>query len=721
MTTKQIERQQKILSFVKEQSYTPVKIKEMAVLFCVPKKERGDFHNIIDTLVSAGEIEIDRGGRIRLPKDSMVEGEFMPTRRGFAFVRVEGREDDIFIPESHCGNAYSGDIVRVRITHHGDGKGRSAEGEILQVIERHTASLVGTFAKKKHISYVIPDSAKWTKDVSIPKDMTMGAVDGHKVIVDITDYGDGVKGPMGKVTQILGHRDDPGVDILSVVKDYGLSDEYPKEVLCELGDIPDCVSEDEMTHRLDLRHLDTVTIDGEDAKDLDDAITIQMSEDGTYELGVHIADVSHYVREGSPLDREALRRGTSVYLVDRVIPMLPRRLSNHICSLNAGEDRLALSCIMTIDAKGEVISHRIAETVIRVTERMSYHDVAAILVDRDQALCERYEALIPMFHTMADLEVILHRRRKKNGSIDFDFPECKIKLDASERPMDIVPYERNVATDMIEEFMLAANETVAEEYYWLEIPFLYRTHERPDPEKIQKLSRMTALFGHSMKVGKGEVHPREIQKMISNIQGTKEEAFLSRLTLRSMKRAKYTTLNEGHFGLATSYYCHFTSPIRRYPDLQIHRIIKENIHSGMGGERLAHYESILPGVAKQCSDAERLADDAERDVEKLKKTEYMENHLGDVYTGVISGVTSWGIYVELENTVEGMVRLADMSDDHYDYEEEHYRVIGHRTRKEYRLGQSVSVQVARVDRTYKTIDFVLIEGEDTSWEKTQRN
>lgn len=703
------QRQQMILSYVEDKDYRPMKIKEMAVLFGVPKKERGDFHEILDELIAKGLIMINRRGLICLPEENIVVGQFMATQRGFGFVRVEGLDEDIFIPEHAGGNAFHGDTVKVRLSSHLGHGGRRREGEIIQIVQRAVERVVGTFSRKKNVTFVIPDNGKFTRDIYIPKGGTLDAVDGHKVVVELFDYGNETKKPEGYVIQILGHQNDPGVDILSIVKSFGLPEEFPEVVMQQVAGVPERVSSEEIGGRVDIRSLDTVTIDGEDAKDLDDAITIEKKEDGSYELGVHIADVSHYVTENSALDREAIHRGTSVYLVDRVIPMLPHKLSNGICSLNAGEDRLALSCFMTIDAKGQMMSHRLAETVVRVTERMSYTDVNDILTHHKEDTCERYKMLIPMFETMKELALLLRRNRKKKGSIDFDFPECKIKLDKKGHPVDIVPYDRNIATKIIEEFMLAANQTVAEEYFWLELPFVYRTHEYPELEKIKELAQLTAAFGHHIKVGQEEVHPREIQKLMEEIEGTEEEAFLSRLTLRSMKRAQYTTVNTGHFGLATQYYCHFTSPIRRYPDLQIHRIIKENLRYGISHKRYAHYEEILPGIAKSCSERERVADDAEREVDKLKKAEYMEDYVGDSFSGVVSGVTSWGIYVELPNTVEGMVRLADMDDDQYEFEEDKYRVKGHYSGREYRMGQKVQVKVERVDKLTKTIDFVMMD------------
>ena len=454
-----------------------------------------------------------------------------------------------------------------------------------------------------------------------------------------------------------------------------------------------------------------MTIDGEDAKDLDDAVSIERDGDN-YILGVHIADVSNYVQENSAIDREALERGTSVYLVDRVIPMLPHKLSNGICSLNAGEDRLALSCIMTVNPKGLVIDHEIAETVIHVDERMTYTSVKKILVDRDAKECERYRTLIPMFELMKELSGILRERRKQRGSIDFDFPETKMVLDENGRPVEIKPYDRNVATKIIEDFMLLANETVAEDYYWQELPFVYRTHEAPDEEKIRALAIFINNFGYSMHVGVNEIRPKEIQKLLAKVEDTPEEALISRLALRSMKQAKYTPENTGHFGLAANYYTHFTSPIRRYPDLQIHRIIKDNLRGRMNEKKMEHYHQILPDVTKHSSEMERRADEAERETVKLKKVEYMQQHIGEIFEGVISSITKWGMYVELPNTVEGLVHVANMTDDHYEYFEDRHEMAGVHTHKAYKLGQQVTVRVIDTDRLLRTIDFELADEGD---------
>ena len=606
--------------------------------------------------------------------------------------------------------------------------------------------VVCTYEQSKTFGFAVPDNPKFGSDIFIPQERSKGAVSGHKVVVEVTSYGKKDRKPEGKVVEILGHINDPGVDILSLVRAYGLPVEFDEKVLKQVENVAKPVSEADMAGRMDLRDWQMVTIDGEDAKDLDDAVSVTMDGDN-YILGVHIADVSNYVQEHSALDVEALKRGTSVYLVDRVIPMLPHALSNGICSLNQGENRLALSCIMTINPKGEIIDHTIAETVICVDRRMSYTQVKNILeayhaansqdasvekadgkqddADREteivsdvnvrrqqEALLGEYEALVPMFVRMEKLAGILRGKRMKRGSIDFDFPETKVILDAQGNPIDIRPYDRNVATKIIEDFMLAANETVASDFYWRELPFVYRTHENPDTEKIQKLSTFINNFGYTLHIGADEVHPKELQKLLQKIDGTKEEALISRLTLRSMKQARYTIDNTGHFGLAADCYCHFTSPIRRYPDLQIHRIIKESLRGRLNEKRIDHYEHILPEVAKHSSEMERRADEAERETVKLKKVQYMEQHIGEEFEGVISGVTEWGFFVELENTVEGLVRVTELTDDFYQYYEDTYELVGEATNRRYKLGQKVLVRVEHCDRIMRTIDFALAGEED---------
>lgn len=698
------QRKEMLVQLVHDKTYVPMKLKELAMLLSVPKEQRDELKEVLDILIAEGKIGISKKGKYGKAEEFALAGTFSGHAKGFGFVTIEGREQDVFVPADKTKGAMDGDKVQIVIE--GEARGKRAEGAVLRILEHANKTVIGFYQKNKNFGFVLPDNQKLGQDIFIPQGKDMGAVTGHKVIVRITDFGDDRKKPEGVITEILGHVNDPGVDILSIIKAYGLPEGFPDEVMVQVAGIPDEVEEEEKKNRLDLRHLQTVTIDGEDAKDLDDAISISKENDDHYTLGVHIADVSHYVTENSPLDKEALKRGTSVYLVDRVIPMLPHKLSNGICSLNAGTDRLALSCLMEIDGKGNVIGHRIAETLIQVDRRMTYTAVNAIVTDRDPDVMEEYRDFVPMFDLMKELADILRERRKKRGSIDFDFPESKIILDEKGRPVDIKPYERNAATKIIEDFMLMANETIAEDYFWQELPFLYRTHDYPDPEKMKRLGTFINNFGYTIRTQNGEVHPKELQKLLDKIEGTPEEALISRLTLRSMKQAKYTTVCTGHFGLAANYYTHFTSPIRRYPDLQIHRIIKENLRRGLSDRRFAHYDSILPEVAVQCSSMERRADEAERETDKLKKCEYMSKRIGKEYDSVISGVTNWGLYVELPNTVEGLIRVNDLTGDYFVFDEEHMELVGEMTRKSYKLGQKIRVQVADTDKLTRTIDFI---------------
>lgn len=700
-------RKEMLLKLFDDEQYKPMKLKELCMVLGVPKSERSDLKLMLDQMISEGLITIENKGRyIKMPPDQL-NGTFMATQKGFGFVRVEGMADDIFIPEEYTKNAFHEDKVSVKLTADAAG-GRRAEGVITAVLERTHDHVVGTYQQSRKFGFVVPDNKKFTKDIFVPQGQSMNAVTGHKVVVQMTDYGSRFKNPEGRIIEILGRADDPGTDVLSIIRAYNLPEEFPKEVMEQVAHIPSEVLEREKAGRRDLRNLQTVTIDGEDAKDLDDAVTIE-KRDGKYYLGVHIADVSHYVKEGSPLDKEAVKRGTSVYLTDRVIPMLPRQLSNGICSLNAGVDRLALSCLMEIDEKGNIIGYEIAETLICVDRRMTYTAVKQIIEDHDEAVCSMYSDFVPMFELMYELSLLLRQKRKKRGGIDFDFPESKIILDKHGKPVDIRPYEHNSATNLIEDFMLAANETIAEDYFWQEIPFLYRTHETPDSERIQKLASMIGKFGYYLKSSHEEVHPKEFQKLLGKISGTPQEPLISRLVLRSMKQARYTTENTGHFGLAVKYYCHFTSPIRRYPDLQIHRIIKESLHGGLSERRLSHYDKILPEVAMTSSSTERRADEAEREVDKLKKVEYMSAHIGEKFDGVISGLTGYGMYVELSNTCEGLVRLESMTDDYYIYDEGNYVIVGETTGRRFGLGDRAAIIVAGTDITARTIDFELAE------------
>lgn len=640
-------------------------------------------------------------------------GVFSGSNKGFGFVTVEGMEEDFYVPEEYVHGAFPKDTVRITVLSKSTGKRKEAKVE--EIIMRGVTTLVGVFDKpaNKGFGFVIPDSNKIPCDIFVPVEKSKGAVNGHKVVVEITDYGDDRRSPEGKIIEIIGHENDPGVDILSIVKAYDMPMEFPDKVLEQANRVSTPVTQGDIDFRRDLRDILMITIDGEDAKDLDDAVSL--SYDGTnYHLGVHIADVTNYVQENSALDREALKRGTSVYLVDRVIPMLPHALSNGICSLNEGEDRLALSCLMTIDKNGGIIDHEICESVIRVDHRMSYNQVKK-LVSEDgefdalevEKLRDTYKDILPMLYDMVDCAKALRGKRMDRGSIDFDFPECKIALDKAGHPIKIEPYDRNVATKLIEDFMLAANETIAAHFFWMELPFVYRVHGVPEGEKLDRLRTFLRNMGYYLKSVDQNAHPKEFQKLLEKIDGKPEEAMISRIVLRSMKQAKYSTECTGHFGLACEHYCHFTSPIRRYPDLQIHRIIKDELRGNLTERKIRHYNEILAKVAEDSSSLERRAAEAERETEKLKKVEFMSRYIGEEFEGIISSVTGWGLFVELPNTVEGLVRMTSMIDDYYRFHEDTYELVGDATGKVYKLGMPVKVVVDDCDTFRKTIDFHL--------------
>lgn len=713
MEQKELKKRKKMIcELMEDPFYVPMKEKELAMFLQVGPEERDELKLVLEELLAENKIQISRRGKYTKGGRVMITGTFIGNSRGFGFVELDGKAEnptleDIFIPEDKINGAMHQDKVEITLLRKPQGKQRQ-EGQIVRIIERGFHQIVGIYQAGRNYGFVIPDNQKIAEDIFIPIECAKGAMDGHKVVVEITEYGKKGRKPEGKVVEILGHINDPGVDILSIVKGYELPVEFPEKVMRQAERTPMEISAADMEGRMDLRDWQMVTIDGEDAKDLDDAVSLT-TEDGVYVLGVHIADVSNYVQENSALDKEALNRGTSVYLVDRVIPMLPHRLSNGICSLNAGEDRLAMSCIMRISRNGEIMDHQIAETVIHVDRRMSYTVVREILEEEASGYRHEYQELVPMFERMHELSRILRNRRKQRGSVDFDLPEAKIVLDKQGKPLEIKPYEANAATKLIEDFMLAANETVAAHMFWQELPFLYRVHETPDADKIEGLAAMLQNFGYYLKGAKGEIHPKEIQKLLAGLEGRPEEDLITRLTLRSMKQAKYATECLGHFGLACKEYCHFTSPIRRYPDLQIHRILKDEIHGRLNGKKAAHYEAILDGVAQQCSKLERRADEAERETEKLKKAEYMEDKIGERFEGVISGVTGWGLYVELPNTVEGLVHISKIEGDYYIYDAAHYELVGQGTGRKYCLGETVTVRVEQVDTILKTIDFALAE------------
>ena len=701
-----------------------MRAKELAVLLQIPAGKREELHKILDMLLEEGKISINKRGRYEAVRNSTVKkeketgkkqvkterkkgqyytGTFISHPRGFGFLEIPEEEEDIFIPEESVGTALHGDTVQIIVKK--DGKdGKRCEGEVVKVLERGTREVVGTYQQCDGFGFVVTDNQRFLKDVFIPAGKSLTAEDGDKVLAEIKDHGNKRRSPEGKIIEILGKPGECGVDVLCVAKSYELPMEFPEKVAKQAERIKETLNEGDFYGREDLRDVVMVTIDGEDAKDLDDAVSLTKDEE-FYHLGVHIADVSNYVQYNSALDKEALKRGTSVYLADRVIPMLPKKLSNGICSLNAGEDRLALSCLMDIDKKGRVVSHRIVESVIHVKERMSYTDVKKILLQEDEELAKCYEGLLPMFFQMKELSELLRNRRKKRGAIDFDFPESKLVLDERGKVIDIYPYEQNIATRLIEDFMLAANETVAEEYCMLGLPFVYRTHENPDMEKMETVLEMVHQAGIKVKKGKETITPKEVQKILKELEGMECEPFFARLILRSMKQAKYTVEDTGHFGLAAKYYCHFTSPIRRYPDLQIHRIIKETLRGKMTEAKIQHYRGILEEVARQSSAMERRAEEVERETIKMKKAEYMKQHIGEAFEGTVSGVTEWGFYVELDNTVEGLVHVNSLTDDYYSFDKDRYCLVGDMTGRTYTMGQRVKVWVENADENTKTVDF----------------
>jgi len=712
MTEKELKkRKEQILKFMKEPGYVPMRKRDIAALFRVPAEARDELAYILELLLQDGSVTMDTRGRYHVEDALVLTGEFRGTSRDFGFLTPEDGSGDIYIEGGSTLGALNGDIVQAVIFEEtGKYAGKSRVGRVVKIVKRANEYVVGTFFKKKEYGFVVAEDKRLGSDIFIDSRYTKGAVSGHKVAVQITDFGNGKQNPMGKIVEILGHINDPGTDIVTVLRAFGIPETFPEDVMQATETVPEAITEKECAGRLDLRDEVMITIDGEDAKDLDDAVSLRKTDRG-YMLGVHIADVTEYVKEGSALDAEAKKRGTSVYLINRVVPMLPHRLSNGICSLNAGEDRLALSCIMELTEDGTIVGHRLAESVIHVNRRTSYTEVAGILTAVEEKRPEfekEYGEIYGMILEMAKVSKLLREKRKARGAIDFDFPESKIILDESGRPAEIKPYERNDATRMIEDFMLAANETVAEDFFWQEIPFVYRVHESPDEEKIKRLGILIQNFGYNLRGSKTAPHPKVLQALLEKSDGSPEEALIARLTLRSMKQAKYMVDCEGHFGLATKYYCHFTSPIRRYPDLQIHRIIKENLRGELDEKRRGHYSAILPEVAQHSSKTERTAEEAERELEKMKKCEYAEEHLGEEAEGIISGITNYGMYVELPNTVEGMIRLADITDDYYRFDEENYCLVGERSYREFQLGQTVKIMIHRVDKLLKTIDFLLV-------------
>ncbi|MBY0097028.1 ribonuclease R [Mesobacillus maritimus] len=709
-----------LLHHMKDEAYKPLTVQELEQAFGI--EDSGTFKDFVKALVvmeERGLVVRTRSNRYGLPdKMNLIRGKLTGHAKGFAFVIPdEPGMDDIFIPPNETNNAMHGDIVLARVSSTSSGQRR--EGTIVRIVERGVQQVVGTYTESRHFGFVIPDDKKFASDIFIPKEASGGAVEGHKVVVKLTSYPDGRKSAEGEVISILGHKNDPGVDILSVIHKHGLPTEFPADVLEQANETPDEIDENELANRRDLRDEVIVTIDGADAKDLDDAVTVTKLDNGNYRLGVHIADVSYYVEEGSPIDREAEDRATSVYLVDRVIPMIPHRLSNGICSLNPKVNRLTLSCTMEISTTGEVVNHEIFQSVIKTTERMTYHDVNLILVEKDEEVRKRYESLVPMFELMEELAEVLRNKRMNRGAIDFDFKESKVLVDENGHPSDVVLRERSVAERLIEEFMLVANETVAEHFHWMDVPFIYRIHEDPKEDKLRRFFEFITNFGYIVKGTANSVHPRALQEIIEEVQGKPEEMVVSTVMLRSMQKAKYYEESLGHYGLSTDYYTHFTSPIRRYPDTIVHRLIRTYLIEGKVDQATREkWNAQLPEIAKHASDMERRAVEAERETDELKKAEYMEDKIGVEYDGIISSVTNFGLFVELPNTIEGLVHVSYMTDDYYRYDERHYAMIGERTGNVFRIGDEITVRVVNVNKDERSIDFEIVGMKGTPRERT---
>ena len=708
--------EQELLEFMREKAYKPMTREELESHFGIEGDEEAQaFARLLDGLEQEGKIVKTRTRRYGVPERmNLLRGRLQVHPKGFAFLLPdEEGHPDVYIHPNDLKGAMNGDTVLVRITAK-DASGTRLEGEVVRIVKRAVTEVVGLFQSHESFGFVVPDDRRINKDIFIPREAFGGAVTGQKVVVRIVRYPEGRSLAQGEIVEILGHKDDPGVDILSIIRKHGLPEKFPEDVMTEAEAVPDAITEEEIVRqgRRDLRGKTIITIDGEDAKDLDDAVNVEILPNGNWLLGVHIADVGYYVRENSALDREAYNRGCSVYLVDRVIPMLPHRLSNGICSLNPHVDRLTMTCEMEFDARTlRRVRHDIYPSVIRSAERMTYTNVRKMLVDGDEELKKRYAHIVDMLERMRELALALRQKRMQRGAIDFDLAEAKIIVDEQGKPVDVVKRERSIAEQIIEEFMLAANETVAEHFHWLKIPFLYRVHEEPDSEKMFDFIRFVGNFGYVVRGKGGSVHPRALQTLLEEIQGTKEETVISTMMLRSMKQARYDAESLGHYGLAAEFYTHFTSPIRRYPDLVIHRIIRETLENGgtLPEHRIEALGARMPDIARQSSERERLAVDAERDVEKMKKAEFMLDKVGEEFDGIVSGVTGFGMFVELDNTVEGMVRLSDMTDDYYHFHEQHMVLIGERTARVFRIGDEVRVRVARVNMDEHTVEFELVD------------
>ena len=707
--TKKEEQELKILEFMKDKDYVPMKAKEIAMIMRVPKKEYGDFLEVLGNLELNFKIQKNRKSKYRLVEKTYYDGIYRKNQKGFGFVRIDNQEDEIYVAKENSLNALNGDRVLIEIIEE-ENKVKSAEAKVVKILKHEKDTIVGIFQNNKNFGFVVPDDRNFGTDIFIAKKDMGKARNNHKVLVKITKYPQNGKKAEGKIIEVLGNVNEAGVDMLSLIKEHNLPSTFPELVVQEAKHFANKVDKKDIPNRVDFRDREIFTIDGEDAKDLDDAVRVEKLKNGNYKLEVHIADVSYYVRENSLLDQEAILRGTSIYMLGRVIPMLPRELSNGICSLNAGEDRFTLSCIMEIDQKGNVISSEIVKGIINVTQRMSYTDVQAILDKSNEQTMNRYKPYISYFKLMEELAQILKNKRMEQGYLNLDIPESKIDLDMDGRVTQIAKYETTFAHEIIEQFMLTANETIAEKFFWLEAPFIYRVHENPDLEKIQELNKFLFNFGLKIKANQDNIYPKEFAKVLEEVKGKEEEKVVSNLVLRTLKVARYEAKNKGHFGIASKYYCHFTSPIRRYPDLFIHRMISKYLEKNYDvSEKWVEEQKIQAEErAKQSSEREKIATKVEREAEDLKKAEYMEKRIGEEYEGIVSSVTSFGIFVELENTIEGLIRFEDLGDEYFIYDEDRKRLIGERSNKTYKIGDKVTIRVKKASKLLRQIDFELV-------------
>ena len=705
-----MEKQELILNFMKDENYTPMKAKEMAMILGVPKKEYNQFLDIIRYLEENYKIVKNRKNRYRLIGENFVEGIYRKNQRGFGFVKIDDREDEIYIAKEDSLNALNGDRVLIEITEE-QNKVKRAEGKIKKIIKHEKETVVGTFQESRNFGFVVPDDKAFGTDIFISKGKFLNAKNNQKVVVKITKYPQKGKNAEGEIIEVLGSIDEAGVDMLSIIKEYDLPAEFPENVIEEAKKYGDKIDAKDIKNRIDCRQDVIFTIDGEDAKDLDDAVRVIKLKNGNYRLDVHIADVSYYVREGSLLDKEAQIRGTSVYMLSRVIPMLPKELSNGICSLNAGQDRFTLSCSMEINNKGEVVSAEVYKGIINVTERMNYHDVQKILDKSDEEVLKKYEKYIGNFELMAELAEILKKKRLEQGYLNLDIPESKIDLDENGKVISIGKYETSFSNEIIEQFMLSANETIAEKFYWLEAPFIYRVHEDPDIEKVKELNKFLYNFGLKIRIVNEKIYPKEVSKILEEIKGKEEEKVVSTLILRTLKIARYEAENKGHFGIASKYYCHFTSPIRRYPDLFIHRIISKYLEENyvVSDKFIEDFKQKAIDRARMSSEREKVATKAERDSEDMKKAEFMQDKIGQVYEGIVSSVTQFGIFVELENTVEGLIRFENLGNEYFIYDEDRKRLIGENSNKVYKIGDKVKIRVISANKLLRQIDFEIVE------------